>query len=101
MRRFFRLPALALAAWSAFVGLWALMAAMLVALVWHPHFLPATALLAVLLTSTLALVVGGAWRLARGPGRLRAVTYVLLGLAPALFLSGHFLYGLKAGNGRQ
>ena len=71
MRRFFRLPAFAMTAWAAYGGLLALMAAMLAARVWHPHFLPATGLLAVLLTSTLVLVGGGAWRLVRGPGRLR------------------------------
>ena len=37
----------------------------------------------------------------RGPGRLVALTYLLVGVAPVLFMTGHILYGLKIGQGRQ
>ena len=101
MRRVFRLPILVLIVWVAFAGLLALLAVMVAAQAWHPHFLPATALLFVLIASGLALLVGGVWRMIRGPGRLRAMTYLLLGTVPLLAFTGYILYGLKAGYGRQ
>lgn len=101
MRRFFRLSALALAAWAASAGLLALLAAMLLLRTRTPHFLPATALIGLLLASEVALIAGGAWRLFRGPGRLRAVTSLFLGAAPLLSFAGYFLYGLRVAHGRQ
>jgi hypothetical protein len=87
--------------WAAWLGLLAAMAMMLVLQVWHPHFLPATVLLLALVVAGISLIVGGMWRLTVGPGRLRAVTYLLLGLAPLFFFAGHFLYGLKVGYSRD
>jgi hypothetical protein len=101
MRRLFRLPVLALFVWTAFVGLLVLLFVMVKAGAWHPHFAPVTALLAVLAGSGLALFAGGIWRVIRGPGRLRAVTWLFLGVAPLLFFTGFILYGLRAGFGRQ
>jgi hypothetical protein len=76
------------------VGLW-------VGNVPHPHFLPMTALLAILIVAGLALIGGAAWRLIRGPKRAAALTCLLLGFAPLGFTTGHILYGLKIGQGRQ
>ncbi|MDG3005568.1 hypothetical protein [Paludisphaera mucosa] len=94
------LPALAILAWISWLAWLALLAGMLATRAWHPHFLPATAIFGALLISTAALGIGGIWRLARGPARLRAATWVLLGVAPLLFTAGHILYGLRAGFGR-
>jgi hypothetical protein len=101
MRRLFRLPTLALAVWAAWLGLVAAMALMLAMQAWAPHFLPITILLLWLVVSGVALIVGGLWRLAVGPWRRRALTCLLLGVPPLLFFASHFLYGLKAGYGRQ
>ena len=101
MRHLFRLPVLALALWIAIAGIFCLPAAMAWAGAWNPHFLPVTVLAAVVVGSGLALGAGGLWRLRRGPGRLRAVTCLLLGAAPLLVLAGYILYGVKAGLGSQ
>ena len=89
------LPALAFACWATWLAWLAMMAAMLAAGPWHPHFLPATAAFGLFLAVSLAVLAGGLWRLARGPGRLHAATWLLLGLAPALLAAGHVLYGLR------
>jgi hypothetical protein len=101
MRRLISLPFLALTVWTAWLGLLALMAAMLALEVWAPHFLPVTFLLALMVVAGLALIGGGLWRLLLGPGRVRALACLLIGVAPLLFFAGYFLWGLKAGYGRQ
>lgn len=95
-----RLPALAMAAWATWLGWLGMMAAMLAAGPWHPHFLPATTAFGLFLAASLAVVGGGVWRLVRGPGRLHAATWLLLGVAPALFVAGHVLYGLRLNTSR-
>ena len=101
MRRLFYLPALALAVWTAWLGLVAAMAVMLAMQAWHPHYLPVTVLLVILVAAGIFLILGGLWRLIVGPRRLRTLTCLLLGVPPLLFFTGHFLYGLKAGYGRN
>jgi hypothetical protein len=100
MRRFSRLAWLAVVVWIGWLGLMGLLGGMLVGHVRHPHFLPVTAVLAVFVGAGLVLVTLGTWRVLRGPGRLGALTCLLLGTPPLLFFAGHFLYGLKAGYGR-
>jgi len=87
--------------WAAWAGLVAAMAVMLALQVWHPHYLPVTVLLVALVAAGVALILGGLWRLILGPRRLRALTCLLIGLAPLLFFAGHFLYGLKVGYSRD
>ncbi len=53
---------LAILIWAAWLGLIGLLAGLLVGRVWHPHFLPVTAVLGVILIAALALL------LARGGG---------------------------------
>jgi hypothetical protein len=101
MRRCFRLPALALTVWAAWLGLLAALAMMFIMRVWHPHFLPVTVLVLLLVIASVALLVGGLWRLVVGPRRLRALTWLLLGVAPLLFFASFVLYGLRLGYGRQ
>jgi hypothetical protein len=87
--------------WAAWAGLVAAMAGMLVLQAWHPHYLPVTLLLVALVAAGVSLILGGLWRLIVGPRRLRALTCLLLGLAPVLFIAGHVLYGLKVGYSRN
>src|SRR5258708_7557683 len=94
------LPRLAAATWLLSVALLSLMTALLWGRVWHPHFLPTTVLLAALFVAGLFLICGGVWRIARGPGRVRAAGWLLVGVAPLLLLSGHFGYGISVGSGR-
>ena len=61
---------------------------------------PLTSLLALVIIAGLALIGGALWRIVRGPGRLEALSWLLLGSAPLWFLAGYFLYGLAVGYGR-
>jgi hypothetical protein len=99
--RLLSLRRLAITVWLAWLGLLGLMAAMLAGRAWHPHFLPATTVLGVLIVAGLALVCGASWRIRRGPRRLHAFSCLLLGTAPLLFLAGHGLYGLRISYGRE
>jgi hypothetical protein len=95
------LARLAITEWLAWLGVVGLMLGMLVAQTPHPHFLPMTVLFGTLIVAGLALIVGAIWRLFRGPDRVRALTCLLLGIAPLGFMAGHLLYGLRVGYGRQ
>jgi hypothetical protein len=101
MKRLLALPRLTAIVWISFVGLLALMVVMGVLGAWHPHFLPVTSVLAIFVSSGLALVLAALWRLIAGPRRLRALTCLLLGSAPLCFFAGYMGYGLKASYGRQ
>ncbi len=92
---------LAAAVWMAWLGLIGLMFGMLRLGVWHPHFLPITALHVVLLASGFALLILGIWRLVRGPRRAHTLAILLLGLPPLGFLAGHLMYGFGTAYGRQ
>jgi hypothetical protein len=92
---------LAAAVWLAWIGLIGLMFGMLRLGAWHPHFLPVTAVLVVLLAAGLSLLILGIWRLLRGPRRLHALGCLLLGLPPLGFLAGHLMYGFGTAYGRQ
>jgi hypothetical protein len=101
MKRVSRLGWLAAAVWLAWLGLVGTMFGMLKLQVWHPHFLPVTALLVALLVSGLTLLVAGTWRVVRGPKRLHALGCLLAGLPPLGFLAGHLMYGFGTAYGRQ
>ncbi len=58
MRRILSLPGLAVAAYASSSGLVALLVGMVLGRAWHPHFLPATAMLLLVVVTGLALVVG-------------------------------------------
>ena len=87
------LARLAIRVWVAWLGLVMLLFAMLRLAAWHPHFLPVMAMLALLTGAGLMLLIGGTWRLSRGPGRKHALVCLLLGLPPLGFLGGHLMYG--------
>src|SRR5271166_4382438 len=101
MKRDSWLARLAVAVWLSWLALVSLLVAMLWLGVWHPHFLPVTAVLVVLLASGLSLLVGGIWRLIRGPRRKSALVCLLVGLPPLGFLAGHLMYGFGTAYGRQ
>ena len=60
------LPRLAIMVWVAWLVLVGLMFGMQARQVWHPHFLPITAVLAVLVVSGFFLIVGASWRWCEG-----------------------------------
>ena len=101
MRRIFLLPGLAVAVWVSCLAFMGLLAIMTATLPWHPHFLPATAALSLVIASGLALIVRASWRIVRGPDRRRAFACLLVGAAPLWFLAGFFLYGLAIATGRH
>jgi hypothetical protein len=94
MRRILSLPGLAVAAWASCLGLLGLLAGMVLGRAWHPHFLPATTMLLLVVVTGLALVVGASWRIIRGQRRRRALSCLLIGWAPLWFLAGFFLHDL-------
>src|SRR4051794_8442257 len=101
MRRILSLQGLAVAVWVSCLALEGLLAGMAAVRVWHPHFLPVTPVLALVAAAGLALVVGAAWRVVRGPGRGLALAWLLVGAAPLWFVAGHFLYGSATRSGRN
>ncbi len=101
MRRILLLPGLAVAVWVSCLAFMGLLGGMVASFAWHPHFLPATAALALVIVSGLALLVGASWRIIRGPDRRRALACLLVGVAPLWFLAGFFLYGLAVVSGRR
>ncbi len=101
MRRVFSLPSLVVVVWVSCLAFMGLLAGMLIAFAWNPHFLPATASLALVILTGSALIVGASWRIIRGPDRRRALACLLVGAAPLWFLAGFFLYGLEIVTGRN
>ena len=81
MRNWSWLMRLAAAVWMAWLGLIGLMFGMLRLGAWHPHFLPVTAVLAVLLGAGLSLLILGtgpfpqSWRLWPKPPTRRVLCY--------------------------
>jgi len=92
---------LAVLVWLAWLGLIGLLFGMLRLGAWHPHFLPVTAVLFVLLAAGLSLLFVGLWQLIRGPLRMHALVCLLLGLPPLGFLAGHLMYGFGTTYGRR
>ncbi len=69
MRRILSLPGLAVAVWVSCLAFLGLLGGMVAVLAWHPHFLPVTSALALVIVTGLALLVGASWRIVRGPDR--------------------------------
>lgn len=101
MRRILSLPGLAVLTWASYLALMASMAGMVAVMARHPHFLPLTTLLALVIAAGLALFIVASWRIVRGPDRRRALACLLIGAAPLCFLAGHALYGFMIGAGRN
>jgi hypothetical protein len=101
MRRILSLPGLAVAAWASCLGLMGLLAGMVMGRVWHPHYLPATAMLLVVVITGVALVVAASSGIIRGQRRRRALSCLLIGAAPMWFLAGFLLYGLAIKSARK
>jgi hypothetical protein len=101
IRNMLMLARLALLVWACWLCLLLLLGGQLVGRVWHPDFLPVTAMLVLMLAAGLALLIGAGWRLARGPNRRQALSRLLLGLAPMLFLSSLIVYGVSMVSGGQ
>ena len=100
MRRIPSLPGLAAAVWLACLTFLGLLAGMMIAFAWHPHFLPVTFALTVVIVTGLALIIGASWRIVRGRGRRRALSCLLIGAAPLWFLVAFFVYGVAVGTDR-
>ena len=79
IRNVLMLARLALLVWAFWLGLLLLLGGQLVGRVWHPNFLPVTAMLVLMLAAGAALVIGAGWRLARGPKRRQAPLLLVVG----------------------
>jgi hypothetical protein len=101
MKRSSWLARLAFLVWAAWLALVGLVLGMVRLRIWHPHFLPVTAALALLVAAALALFVAGASRLIRAPRRVGALSCLLVGLTPSAVLAGYVMFGFGIGYGRQ
>ncbi len=101
MRRIVSLPGLAAAVWLTSLAFLGLLAGMMIVFAWHPHFLPVTIVLSLVIATGFALIIVAPWRVIRGPDRRRALACLLIGAAPLWFLAGFFLYGVALGTGRM
>ena len=72
MRRILSLQGLAVAVWVSCLAFEVMLAWMAAVRAWHPHFVPVTPVLALVMVAGLALVGGASWEIVRGPGRRRA-----------------------------
>ena len=77
-----RLRSLVLVGWLAWLATLVLLYVAHWFRVMHPNFLPLALLLLVQVVGGMAVVAGGLWRLVRGPERLKATSWVLLGTTP-------------------
>jgi len=93
-----RLAAIAWVAWlvTLAVTVWLSLSGVL-----HPNFLYMVIPLAVQLLATVLLVLGGLWRLVRGPGRFRAIVWLLLGMLPTLWTAACIEFGVRTASGRS
>jgi len=67
----------------------------------QPNFWPLLILLAVQLLAAVVGLAVGAWRLCRGPRRLAAAGWMLLGMGPICLWAAHVSYGIWFVQGRQ
>jgi hypothetical protein len=86
---------LLLVPWLALLALYLLLAALLHFRWAAPHFLPVTALLAILLAATLLIVLRGGWRLLRGPRRRDGLRLLTLGTVPLALVVAHVAWGAR------
>lgn len=81
MSRILSLPGLTAAVWVSYLGFVGLLAALLMGLAYHPHFLPVTTMLVLVIVSGPAIILVASWPIIRGPARRRALTCLLIGAA--------------------
>ncbi|NLE37406.1 MAG: hypothetical protein GX621_05210, partial [Pirellulaceae bacterium] len=95
------LARLTLAVWLAWLVTIVITAWLSLSGVLHPSFLYMAIPLALMLLCTLGLVLGGIWRIVRGPGRYRALVWILVGVLPGLLTAAYLehLFLLAAGGG--
>lgn len=84
-----RLSALVFVLWGAWLGMLLYLYVQHRLAVMHPHFLPLITLLLVQALAAIGLLVGGVWRLARGPKRVQALAWLCVGTFP-LWLSSTY-----------
>jgi hypothetical protein len=85
----------AIAAWTAWLASYALMASQLFARVIHPHFLPLVSLMLLGCAAGIAAAGLGLWRTIRGPSRRGAVGWSLAGAIPILLWAAHGTYAMS------
>ncbi len=95
------LARLAMGAWLAFLVTVVITAWLSLSGVLHPSFLYMAVPLVVMLVCTVGLVLGGIWRMVRGPGRYRALVWILVGAMPTLWIAASFEYMILTAGGRQ
>lgn len=95
------LPRFVVAAWIAWIAGMALIWGVTRMEAPNPYLLPLASLLAIELLGGLAVLVGGLWRMVRGPGRMRALGWLLLGTAPVWLSAGQLSYGIWRAHGHS
>ena len=85
----------AIAAWTAWLASYALMAYQLFARVIHPHFLPLVSLMLIGCAAGIAAAGLGVWRMIRGPSRRGALGWSLAGAIPILLWAAHGTYAMS------
>jgi hypothetical protein len=94
------LARLALGAWLAFIVTIVITAWLSLTGVLHPSCLPMLIPMGVMLVCSVALLLGGVWRVIRGPGRHRALVWVLVGTMPFLAIAAGFEHMILSATGR-
>jgi hypothetical protein len=96
VHRIFSLWGLTIVVWVSSVAFEGILAGLAVLHIWHPHFAPVLPMLALVMFTGLSLIVGSGWRIVWGPSRPRALSCLLIGVAPLWLLAGQFLCGFAA-----
>jgi hypothetical protein len=89
------LPRLVLLAWLACITTFIAMAVLSFSRVLHPSFWYMAVPFCVMIVATLAVLIGGGWRIIRGPKRMGAAFCLWLGLLPVLGMAAYFEYLLR------
>jgi hypothetical protein len=91
---------LALIAWAAWLLAMFVMGALSYTRVFHGGFLYMAVPLLVQAICTAGAVVGGTWRLVRGPRRWNAVAWMLLAVAPSIWMAAYVAHLIVVVSGR-
>ena len=95
------LSRLTFTAWLSWLMALTIMAWLSYARVLHPSFLYMAIPLAVQLLCTAAIVLGGIWKIFRGPRRWRAAFWLWLGMMPTLWMATYIQYLFLFAAGRN
>ena len=87
----------AITVWVAWLGLLGLGLVLMWWQVVNPNPILVLGLMGLILASLMSLVIAAGYRLIRGPGRKRALGWLLIGAAPGWLFLGHVLLAMRPG----